>query len=91
MPSKNTKNTIYFNINGKFTPVTRTVDMMQYEYASDNNETATDFSSAQEATFTLSAFPREKLLKIFIPNYPNCFCNNWRKMHGLPLIRRKRR
>lgn len=91
MPSKETKSTIYFNINGEFTPVTQLADMPHCEYTSGNDETATDFSGAQEATFSLSGIPRGELLKIFIPNYPNCFCNNWHKMHGLPLIRRKQR
>lgn len=42
-----------------------------------------------EATFKLSRKTSKKLKKMFLATCPKLFTNNWRKMHHLPLIRRR--
>lgn len=42
-----------------------------------------------EATFKLSRKSSKKLKKMFLATRPKLFTNNWRKMHHLPLIRRR--
>lgn len=42
-----------------------------------------------EATFTLSRKSSKKLKKLFIATRPKIFINNWRKIHHLPIIRRR--
>lgn len=42
-----------------------------------------------EATFKLSRKTSKKLKELFLTTRPKPFKNNWRKMHHLPMIRRR--
>lgn len=42
-----------------------------------------------EATFKLSRKSSKKLKKMFLSTRPKLFTNNWRKMHHLPMVRRR--
>lgn len=42
-----------------------------------------------EATFKLSRKSSKKLKKMFLATRPKLFTNNWRKMHHLPMVRRR--
>lgn len=89
MPPKNIETgQLYFEINGELRPFTEAKGIENIGIESDEKIEISEFPE-YEATFTLSRKPSKKLKKLFIATRPKIFINNWRKMHHLPLIRRR--
>ena len=89
MPTKGIEeNKVYFMVDGELRPFTEIKEIQNIGIESDEKIETSEFPE-HEATFTLSRKLLKELKKLFFTTRPKLFINNWRKMHHLPLIRRR--
>ena len=93
MPPKNIEpGQLYYEIDGKLKPMEAGVNIDECaEIVSDvgsalNNP---EYFKGGEITFKISKKECKRLKKVLQSVMPKYFTNNWRKMHHLPLIRRR--
>lgn len=89
MPIKGREETnIYFMVDGELRPFTEIKGIENVGNISDEKIEISEFPE-YEVTFKLSRKSSKKLKKLFLATRPKLFTNNWRKMHHLPLTRRR--
>lgn len=91
MPTKGIEeNKVYFMVDGELQPFTEIKGIENIGIDSEERIETSEFPE-YEATFTLSRKSLKELKKLFLATRQKLFINNWRKMHHLPLIRRRRK
>lgn len=89
MPTKGIEeNKVYFMVDGELRPFTEIKGIENIGIDSEEKIETSEFPE-YEVTFKLSRKSLKQLKKIFLTARPKLFINNWRKMHHLPLIRRR--
>lgn len=89
MPTEGVKeNKVYFVVDGELRPFTEIKGIENIGIESDEMIDVSEFPE-YEATFKLSRKSLKELRRLFLATRPKIFINNWRKMHYLPLIRRR--
>lgn len=97
MPPKEIENgKIYYEIGEKLKPLEIGAaitlgdceDIVSDVYSALNNP---EYFKGGEIAFKMSRKESKRLKKVFQSVMPRYFTNNWRKMHHLPLIRRRRK
>lgn len=90
MPPKDyEKSKIFFKTeDGELQPFTEIKGIEDIGIENEEKIEIPEFSE-YEATFKLSRKTSKKLKKMFPATRPKLFTNNWRKIHHLPMIRRR--
>lgn len=93
MPPKNSKiGQLYYEIDGELKPVEMGATIENCaEIVSDVDSALSNpkYFKGGEITFKISRKESKRIKKVLQSAIPRYFANNWRKMHYLPLIRRR--
>lgn len=93
MPTKNSEmGQLYYEIDGELKPVEMGVTIegcAEIISDVDNALSNPEYFKGGEITFKISRKERKRMKKVLQSIMPRYFTNNWRKMHHLPLIRRR--
>lgn len=79
---------LYFEIDGELQPFTEIKEIQNIGIESDEKIENSEFPE-YEVTFKPSRKSLKELKKMFLTTRQKPFTNNWHKMHGLPLARRR--
>lgn len=85
---------IYYEIGGELKPIEMggTINLEDCVDTVSDIDTAPsvlEYSEGWEISFKMSRKEHKMMKKILKSDWPIYFTNNWRKMHHLPMIRRK--
>lgn len=93
MPTKNDeKRQFYCEIGGELKPIEMGIsleDCVEIISDVDNALSNPEYFKGREITFKISRKESKRMKKVLQSIMPRYFTNNWRKMHNLPLIRRR--
>lgn len=93
MPTGNENNSqIFFEIDGELKPSKIGVSLEDCEdivYDVENMINSAEYFKGGEIAFKISQKEYKRLRKVMQSVFPRCYTNNWRKMHYLPMIRRR--